>query len=411
MKHNLFQRMTGFFLKVLLPLLILLLAVAGAYALMATAPRAHKKKPEVIAPTVETGVFERKTHAVRIPVMGTVIAAREITLDSRLDGEVVSVSKTFVPGGFFEAGEEILRLDPRDYQLTVSEMEAEVVDAQYSLKVEQGYQKVAGREWDLLKNSSNAAPEDADLALRKPHLAKAKADLSAARAQLRQARLDLQRTRITAPFAAMVETKSTDLGASITSQEALATLVGTDEFWVEASVPVDRLDRIAFPSREGTPGSAAVVVTGSNGHTVRREGRVIRLLPSLETEGRMARVLISIKDPLNLAGDPEVKPILLGSYAKVFIDGGSLPDSFAVPRTAFRDNDRIWVLDKNGTLDIRKVSPLWRDEDFILLDKGLAEGERVVLSSLSTPVQGMRLRTVEETTAQAEPYGGGDIHG
>lgn len=107
----------------------------------------------------------------------------------------------------------------------------------------------------------------------------------------------------------------------------------------------------------------------------------------------MARVLISVRDPLNLAGKDGVKPLLLGSYVSVKIDGGQLTDVYELPRSAFRDNTSIWVLTADGTLDIRPVKPIWRDNDTIVLTSGIAADETIVTSNLSAPMQGMRLRS------------------
>jgi RND family efflux transporter MFP subunit len=382
-------------LKVALPALIVILAAVGAYAMIATAPHPVKRPPVDVAPTVSTGTFTTGSQPVTLSVMGTVIAACEINLECLVSGEVVSVSDTFVPGGMFAKGQKILQINPQDYKLALDEVKADVTTAEYDLKVELGYQNVAGREWTLLKKSSKGTEQEADLALRKPHLEKAKADLEAAKAKLEQAKLDLKRTTITAPFAAVVQSKSVDIGATVSAQETLASLVGTDEFWVEASVPVDRLNWITLPTAD-TPGATAIVVSGSAGNTSRRQGRIVRLLPSLEDEGRMARVLVSVKDPLNLAREPGVKPLLLGSYVTVLVDGGHLDNAISIPRSAFRDNSRIWVLQPDGTLDIRAVTPAWRDSNSVILTDGLTAGERVVLSTLSTPVQGMRLNDIEE---------------
>ncbi len=401
-----------FSLKVVIPAMIIILAAAGAYATVATAPKAKKRKPVAMLPTVETQRIAMQDQRIWVPVMGTVTAARQITLEARVSGEVESVSPTFVPGGYFKQGDEILTISPVDYELALSEVRATVTNAEYSLKVENGYQNVSAREWDLLKGSAKGTDSDAELALRKPHLEKAKADLRAAQAKLKQAQLDLERTRITAPFAAMVEAKSTDIGATISEQEALATLVGTDEFWIQASVPVDRLDWIDIPMGEQAEGAIVRISSGSGARKNVREGHVVRLLPSLESEGRMARLLISVKDPLNLKGDPGVKPLLLGSYVSVQIDGGKLTDVYAVPRTAYRDNGKVWVLTDKGTLEIRSLNPVWRDNDTILFDEGLAAGEMIVTSDISAPLQGMKLRSASaSSTINDEPVKRGKGNG
>ncbi|WP_338667030.1 efflux RND transporter periplasmic adaptor subunit [Pseudodesulfovibrio methanolicus] len=385
-----------FRLKVLLPLAILTAACAGSYVTLVSAPKARMRPPQVIRQSVETRQAVLTNHRVVVDVMGTVTAAREIVLKSQVSGKVVEVSPDFVPGGFFEAGESILNIDAKDYELAVQEVEAEVTGAEYDLKVEQGYQKVSAREWALLQEAGKSTQAEADLALRKPHLAKAQADLRAARAKLERARIDLSRTKVAAPFAAMVESKDTDLGAAVAVQGSLATLVGTDEFWIQASVPVDRLGWISLPSATRPQGSEAEIISGGGGDESVLRGRVVRLLPSLEDEGRMARVLIAVKDPLNLEGRPGVKPLLLGSYVSVRIRGDELKGVYAVPRAAFHDNSRVWVLADDGTLDIRTVDPVWKDEGSIVIRKGLAQGERIVMSDLAAPVQGMLLNGVDD---------------
>ncbi|WP_245628770.1 efflux RND transporter periplasmic adaptor subunit [Salidesulfovibrio brasiliensis] len=282
MKKAISRMIRQFPLRVALPALVVIMGAAGAFAMIETAPKAQKRPPEATAPLVDTRAFAKETHRVRIPVMGTVVAARQVTLEARVSGEVIAVDDDFLPGGHFRKGEEMLRIDPTDYELTLDEVRAEVADAQYSLKVEKGHQTVAGREWELLKDTATGSAQEAELALRKPHLEKARADLEAAKAKLDQARLDLSRTVVTAPFSCMVVDTATDLGATVSNQEALATLVGTEACWVRVSVPVDRLGWIAFPA-DGSPGSKAVVDAG--GDTGQQyEGGVIRLLPALEDE-------------------------------------------------------------------------------------------------------------------------------
>jgi len=379
-------------LKGVVPLLILIVAVVGAKALIQTKPVARKKTPAVSAPLVNVDVVEASDYQIWTPVMGTVEAAREISLEPQVTGRVISVSDSFIPGGYFEKGAEVLRLDPLDYELAVKEQEAVVVEAEYNLKVESGHQRVAGREWKLLKKSSGGTTQEAELALRKPHLQKAEADLSSSKAKLKQARVDLARTRVRAPFASMVVSKAADLGAHLSLNEAIATLVGTDEFWVMVSVPVDRLNRIEIPSAANSfKGAKARVVMGTGNDKFEREGKVLRLLPSLESKGRMARVIVSVKDPLNLKGT-DIHPLLLGSYVNVYIDSGKLEKVIAIPRTASRDNNTVWIMKDGGILDIRKVDPVWRDQDFIYLDEGVNAGEKLVITDISAPLQGMNLR-------------------
>ncbi|WP_027721071.1 efflux RND transporter periplasmic adaptor subunit [Maridesulfovibrio zosterae] len=392
-------------LKGIVPLLILIMAVIGAKALIQNKPVARKKAPVASAPLINVAKLNTGDYQIWTPVMGTVEAAREISLEPQVSGRVISVSDTFIPGGYFEKGAEILRIDPLDYELAVKEQAAVVTDAEYNLKVESGHQRVAGREWKLLKKSSGGTSQEAELALRKPHLQKAEADLASAKAKLKQARTDLARTRVKTPFACMVVSKDADLGAQLSLNESIATLVGTDEFWVMVSVPVDRLTHIKIPTaKNGFIGSKARIFTGIAEDSHEREGQVLRLLPSLESKGRMARVIISVKDPLNLHGG-NANPLLLGSYVNVSIDSGILKNAVAIPRSAVRDNNTIWIMLDNGTLDIRKIEPVWRDQDYVYLAKGIAAGEKLVITDISAPLQGMNLRENVRSAKKVESNG------
>ncbi|GAH04289.1 unnamed protein product, partial [marine sediment metagenome] len=57
-----------------------------------------------------------------------------------------------------------------------------------------------------------------------------------------------------------------------------------------------------------------------------------------------------------------------------------------------KDNSSIWIVGENQTLEIRKVRPVWRDADVVLLKDGLKPGERLIVSDLPAPVEGMMVR-------------------
>jgi len=265
-----------------------------------------------------------------------------------------------------------------------------VTDAEYALKLELGHQEVAKREWELLNQGKPAQDMEKELALRQPHLDKARADLSAAEAELKAATLDLERTQITVPFNAMVRSKSVDLGSQVTLQDSLAELVGTDAYRVQVSLPVDRLEWIDVPVKAGAPGSKARINYGQEHEC---SGKVIRLMGDLATEGRMARILVEVADPLGLkTSNKNHAPLLIGEYVRVKILGRKLNGVFQIPRTALRDNSSVWIIKEKKILEIRKVQPVWRDADVVLLKDDLKTGEQLIVSDLAAPVEGMTVR-------------------
>ncbi len=386
-------------LRILLALLIVGAGIAGAAYLKQTAPTTKKRPPAEWVPVVKTEPLESTTYRVAVSAMGTVVPARQVVLRSRVSGQVESIHPEFTEGGFLKKGDLVLQLDDADYRLALARAKANLVDARYALKLELGRQEVAKKEWSLLNSGKKSDPADSELALRVPHLDKATADVAAAEAGVKEAALDLERTRITAPFNAMVRSRSVDVGSQVSPQDALAELVGTDAYRIQASIPVGRLDWIRIPEKSDGSGSPATVYD-KDGHTM--EGRVVRLMGDLESEGRMARVLVEVADPLRRQAGKEGPPLLIGEYVKVRIEGRVLKDVFVIPRTALRDGEAIWLAGDDDTLQIRRVQTLWRDADTVVVKDGLKDGDALVVTDLPAPVAGMKIR-LESGRPQAVP--------
>jgi RND family efflux transporter MFP subunit len=376
----------------LLPVVMLLVGVVVAVALMQSGPSAKREPPPRQARLVETRPVVIASAHTRIDAMGTVVPAESVALQPQVVGEVVSVSDDLEPGGLFRAGDELLRIDPRDYELAVLQRESEVAQAQSSLRLEQGQQSIAQREFEILNESMQA--EDRELVLRQPQLESVRAQLALARASLEKAKLDLQRSRVRAPFNVMVESRAVDVGARVTTANTLATLVGTDACWLEVSVPVQDLQWISIPRGSNMAGSRVRIFNPvAWGEGVWREGRVIRLAGNLEKEGRMARLLVEVADPFTLKPENSDKPVMLmGSYVSVEIEGRPLEQVATIARAHLRDGDQLWIMGTDDALEIRKVDIAFRGHDQVLVAAGVKAGEQLVVTDLAAPVAGMLLR-------------------
>lgn len=396
-------RWLGYATRVVLVVAVLSAGGAvSAYWLM-NRPTAKRRPAPSQATLVAVSQTRAQAHRVVVRAMGTVVPARHIQLASRVSGEIVRVSPALVPGGRFKAGEKILLVDPRDYQFAVQQHASALAKTQSDMRLEMGQQSVAKREYELLGKEVTA--EDKDLVLRQPQLATARAAVSAAQASLDKARLDLERTKVVAPFNATVQSRDVNLGSQISVGTPLASLVGTDEYWVQVSLPVDQLKWIDIPGTNSEQGSTVRVhheTAWAAGAF--RTGTVERLMTELEPQGRMARLLVAVRDPLALKSAPTQRhPLILGSYVRVELVGREVPDVVRVPRTALRDGERVWAMAPDRTLDIREVTIVWSSNSHVYVAKGLAQGDLLVTSDLAAPVQGMALRTAGPTTRRTPP--------
>lgn len=335
----------------------------------------------------------------------------------------------------------------QEREFAIEQRNSDVAQAEKALKIEQAQCEVARRELELLQNGGdslqdlaladtglkalqgipdsgnpgydfldgNISETDKELILRKPQLKAAKASYEAAKAGREQAKvahknalaakekagtalktadLKLEWTTVEVPFNAVVRSKKIGGGSYVSPGNPLATLVNTDRYWVEVSVPVDRLKWIDIPTRNGGKASKARIYhSAAWGKEKHREGVVKRLEPGIESQGRMARLIVEVEDPRCLTDENKDKPVLmLDSYVDVEIDGNPVKDAVKVPRTAVREGDRVWVLSEKGKLDVREINVAATAPDCIYAKEGLQTGDRLITSDIASPVEGMALR-------------------
>jgi RND family efflux transporter MFP subunit len=382
------------FLNIVLSLAVIGAGIAGAAYITKTAPKAQRRSPQKMTPLVQVVRVQPETREVMVSAMGTVIPAHEIVLESQVAGEIVAIHPEFTDGGFLEKGAEVLRIDPQDYSLALTLAQARVKDAESKLKLLEEEAAAARDEWrNLYQVRQKDDSEPPPLLVKAPQLSAAKAMLTAEKAEVQKAQLNLARTKIRAPFNAIVRAKNVDIGSQVSAQEKLAELLGTDEYRIQASIPVDRLSWIKIPRNPAESG-AKVRIFYRNADD--RIGRVIKLLGALETEGRMARILVEVKDPLGLKTPGKSQlPLLIGEYVRIEIEGRQLQNVYRIPRAALRDDADLWIVSKDGKLEIRKVEIIWRDAQTVLLQEGLEPDDRLIVSDLPSPIPGMPVQIAE----------------
>ncbi len=390
---------TRFKLKKILPFALMAVGLIIGYLLFASRDEAPREEIRPGPVSVLVYEVERIPRRLEVEAQGTVIPSREVTLSPQVSGPVSYVNPRLTPGGIVAEGELLVAVDDREYRLGVAEARTALADAEARLEQEQGQQIIAQREWELFGDELDTLAGGSELALRDPQLKAAQAAVEAAETGLQRARLNLERTRIRAPFPALVRSAPVEVGQAISLQSQLATLTGIDEFWVQVSVPVDRLPFISIPGLNADTGSRAQVAQNVGAGEVLRSGRVLRLLGDLDPAGRMARLIVAIENPMETGSNPEVThdgsreiPLLLDSYVDVTILSDTMPSLIGIPRAALHGGESIYVLGDDSTLVIREPEIFWRTRDSLLIGSGLDEGDKVIVSRIPEPVAGMPLR-------------------
>jgi RND family efflux transporter MFP subunit len=383
-------------LKVILPFVIIGAGAAVMVIMVASRQeprREARKDPGVL---VEVMRVKKADHRVTVKGTGTVQPAQEISVVPQVGGRITSVSPSLVAGGFFRKGELLFSIEDTDYRLALERAEAARAKAEYELATIESQAGVARVEWERLYEES--AEEPNPLVLYEPQLKNARAALASASSSVRQAEIDLERTRVSAPFNSRVRSEEIDLGQYVRAGTGVAVLAGTDTAEIAVPLPLDELRWLSIPKNgsDGS-GSSASVRLSVGGVLYEWQGRVIRSTGEVDPGSRMMNVVVEVKDPYGLQGRRDGRPPLAaGAFVDVHLAGTTLSDVFTIPRRAFRDNAQVWAVHGDDTLRIRNVTPLRVEREVVVIGEGLAEGDRLVLTTVSGAADGMRLRPMEE---------------
>jgi RND family efflux transporter MFP subunit len=371
--------MTDSFKKRVLPAIVLVAGVLIMLGMKALKSDPEKKAAVKVLPHVKVIKAKAETVKLKIEGSGSVRSVSEIALVPQVGGKIIYRSKSMISGGFFNKGDVLYQIDPRDYQLNYDVAAAEVARQEVQIKMEEQENRIAKEEWALYQKA-NPNESASDLTLRKPQMELAQANLKAAQARLRIAKLALDRTKLRAPFNGTVRTKRMDVGQFVSPGMNLADILSTERSEIEVTLDPKYLQYFDFsksPMAKITRSDAA-----SDDFWM---GKILQGGGSLDMKSRLMTVTIGIDAPY------AKKPALItGLYVNLELEGKDANNVILVPRSALH-NGFVWLL-KNEKLVITKVSVLKFQDDLAIVEQGINDGDQIIVTDLDYAVDGMRVK-------------------
>lgn len=423
-------------IQILLPLGVLGVGVGGAAWLVANKKKAEPKSAERFQPTVRIQTVRLENFKPVITAQGTARARTEIGFSAEVTGRVTWISPKLVSGGMFEQGDELFRLDVRDYELTreqaladinaakaaatnalaqVSGAQALAAQAEARISREVAEAKAARLEWALLRKEG----QPPDLLVRVPQIKEAKASLFSANAQanaataqlhsadatlkaaeaaLEQARLNVERCSVKAPFDGRVHSQTMGVGQIISRAAVVARLQPVDVAEVRLALPLEDFAFLDFSNAFGgggkMPDGPTVRFKPSHGQGAGWKGRVIRSVGEVDDGTRMMAVVGEVKDPYRRLYGAKRPALSFGMFLQAEIEGREMNGVAVLPRDVLRGGNLVHVYIR-GKLRARAVEVAWTTRDVAVISSGLAAGDAVCLTPVDAFVDGMSV-TAEE---------------
>lgn len=414
-----------------------------AALMIALRPQAESEDRIEEAPLVEIVAFEPSSGPIPVLASGTVQPLDEVVVGVQVSGRLTYVNPAFRQGGTVAKGTTLLRIDAEDYVNRVRQAEADVaaqnvtvLQAQQEVAIATSeLQRYAQREAQLASsqangNTSTILPPDAlasilggprgngpelptadtnqetldptGLAAKEPQLSSAQASQQRASASLADAKLALSRTQVSSPFNGIVRSADASVGTLVQPGQVLGSIVSTAAYEVRVTLSPD--DAALIPGLfDGSAGRIpAVVYSEYGGQIYRWLAYVARASELVDAGTRNLEVFLRVPSPRTsgrLVGEggsdtttKNAPPLLAGSFTQVEIIGSSLESYAAIPASAVRAGNEIWVVE-DGKLKIITVRVIQRSEDIAYVSTpNLGQGGRLIVSNLRTPVNGMPVR-------------------
>ena len=333
----------------------------------ASATAASRPAPEP-APVLVDAVRFQSAAAV-VEAVGTGDALRAVTLHPEAAGRVTAV--LFEAGQAVAAGEPLLELDSDDERLALELSQVRVQEARQQL-----------RRYESAAPSGAVASGEVDTA---------RTSLSAARIEVAQAELALARRTLRAPFDGVLGIPEVEVGDRVDESTAVATLDDRSVVLVDFEVP----ESFAYGVEVGKPVDATTWALpgdhfqGTVDATASRidpQTRTLRVRAGIPNEDGRLRTGMSFVIRLELAGErfPSVPSIAV------------LWD---------RTGAYVWRVDAEGSAERVNVDVLKREDQWILVDAPLAEGDRVVVEGVQRLRPGREVTIVERDTVSGGGQG------
>lgn len=420
----------GVMFKTVRVAVVLLVSVAIAVVLVRMRPRAEKQERPSDGRLVEVVRTHSQTLPMIVEAYGTVAPRESLNLVAEVRGQVAVMHPAFIEGGFANAGQVLLTIDPRDYELAVrrarvgirqaraelDRLEQDVLNLGASLKLARSdvdlalaevkrFKKLAGKamtsqsvldkaDRQYLTSRERLQSLENQLAITGPNRVRLQSQLEMAKVATEQAMLDLERCQIEAPFDAWVSEKQVETGQHLNTGQPVGRIYRAGAFDIEVKIPLGDLAWFPDDITSGNGLSVDVLFTETM-QPQRWKGRVARVKATLDATTRTLPVIVEVDEPIStdsaLSAAGRLKP---GMFVTVRIEGRQVAHVHRLPRHLIHDGDTVFLA-VDDQLNVQPVTVLRRFKKAVLISDGLADGDQVITTPLSGAVSGMRIRIHE----------------
>lgn len=321
-------------------------------------------------------------HERRYP--GRVVAIQKVDVIPQVSGEILEVA--FDNGSEIKSGDVLYRLDSVKYEAAVKNAESKVSECKANVKyAELSYE----RHKKLLETRAVSLDAvDNALSLRDS----SRSAYAAAQAELIAACDDFAHCTIVSPISGKIGTTAKTKGNYVTAgKEPLVSLVQTAPVRVAFSISNRDFLQMFDGKLEKLRSDAVIMLTLADGSEFAEEGEIEYYENMADEMTDTIRVYVVFKNALKILKINSSVAVVLTTR-----NGVPLP---AIPPTAILQDIQgpyVWALDEQNIAYRRSVARGDLKGDWLVIEKGLKPGEKIVFEGAHRVRKGMKVTPFEK---------------
>ncbi|MCP3851232.1 MAG: hypothetical protein GY694_13475 [Gammaproteobacteria bacterium] len=438
-----------FFLPVIAGIIVFVL-------LKQNTPEPQQKTANEVSKAVRTLSLTELSVTPKAIGYGTVQPASTWEAIAQVEGVIVEKHPDFSKGAIIKKGSMLFQIDPVNYQLSIAQIEADILatiaqleeidtkqkNTQASLEIEKKSLTLTKNELkrlqNLLKKSSVSrsdfeAQERSMLAQQQSVLAQnnslklipaqralLEAQLQQKNSQLKRAQRDLHNTKIIMPFTGRISIDNAEQAQYVRVGDRLTAVDALDKAEIEVQIPIryfrgllssNKSINLLDPSMHQLNkqlGIKAMVVLHEGGISTRWDAKLSRLSDTLDPKTRTIGVIVEVDNPYGDVRPGSRPPLIKGFFVEVHLLGAPRPSRLVVPRSALHNN-QLYLVNGENRLEIKKVQVELYQAEFAIVSSikadpqgksPLAQGDKVIISDLVPAIENMLLSPKPDLEAE-----------
>ncbi len=432
-----------FLAQILLPIAVLAIAIGIYQYMKSTKPPARVRAPEEIVFPVRSILVMYANDQPTLTLYGTTVAGRQVELRALVAGQVRKTGAQLLSGGEVKAGDMLLEIDAFDYEVGVSEAQAQLAEAkaklietEASLEVEKGNLTSAREQLRLAQTDLNRAKKlgtrgtvsartiddrrlilsqrqqtvtqlENNLKVWSARKTQQEATVSRLKTVMERARKRLTETLLKAPFNAYVSDVGAQVGRMLSVNDRVATLIDRDWIDVRFAITDRQFGRLAAVETDlvGRP-LKVVWDVGSrklnyNATIERIDARVssqdggIQIYGRIETENLPAPIRPGVFVEVRLQDIMYQNVVKVPSEALYDSPNSNLgkTESADPKEENVKERKKVYVI-IDGKLEERSVRVVGASGKDFLIQGDVRSGERLMVTRLSRPGKGIRVKDI-----------------